>query len=144
MNEVPKSEIDPAMLQAYSETEFRVFGACPTTLLIGRHSSDLAQIHKAHSVQCSAFITACNPFSKSFDDEANAERQASLAAELRHRSLNFVDGVGQHPSNQWPGEPSFLVLGITLEAAKILARRLEQNAIVWSGADAVPVLVLLR
>jgi hypothetical protein len=144
MSGAPSSEIDTATLQAYEETEFRVFGSSPTVLTIGRQSPDLAQLHKSHAVGCSAFITAYNPFSAALDDVANAKRQASLAEELRQRSLGFVDGVGQHPSNEWPGEPSFLVFGLTLEAAKVLGRRLEQNAIVWSGPEAVPELVLLR
>ncbi len=52
--------------------------------------------------------------------------------------------IGQHPSNSWAGEESFLVFGVSLEAAKALGRRFEQNAIVWSAADAVPQLILLR
>ena len=59
-------------------------------------------------------------------------------------SLEFVAGIGQHPSNQWPGEPSYLVFGLTLEAAKTLGTRLEQNAIVWNGSDGTPQLILLR
>jgi hypothetical protein len=35
------------------------------------------------------------------------------------------------------------VLGLALEAAKSLGRRHEQNAVVWSGPDAVPQLVML-
>jgi hypothetical protein len=52
--------------------------------------------------------------------------------------------IGQHPSNAWAGEESFLCFGISLEAAKALGRRFEQNAIVWSAADAIPQLILLR
>jgi len=67
-----------------------------------------------------------------------------LAKELTSRSLEFVTGIGQHPSNKWPGEPSYLVFGLTLEASKVLGTRLEQNAIIWSGSDGVPQLILLR
>jgi hypothetical protein len=37
-----------------------------------------------------------------------------------------------------------LILGLDLEAARTLGNRMEQNAIVWIGADAVPELVLLK
>ena len=37
-----------------------------------------------------------------------------------------------------------LALGLALEHAKAIARRFEQNAIVWAAADAIPRLVLLR
>jgi len=107
-------------------------------------SADLLSAHKRQKADCSAFLTACNPFSQSVDDATNAARHASLAQELSCRGLVFLPGVGQHPSNQWPGEASFLVFGLTLEAAKVLGARFEQNGFVWSGADAVPQLILLR
>ena len=121
-----------------------MIGDAPFTLKIGTVSPELAALHKAHRVTSSAYITACNPFSQPFDEATNVDRQSAFARELRARSLVFIDGVGQHPSNQWPGEGSFLVLGLSLEAAKALGVSLEQNGIVWSGADAMPRLILLR
>jgi hypothetical protein len=126
------------------ETEFRVLEEIPFTLRVGQVSSDLLVAHKRHRVECSAFITACNPFSQELTDEVNAERQRALAKELATRSLEHVAGIGQHLSNQWPGEPSYLVFGLTLEAAKTLGTRLEQNAIVWNGSDGTTQLILLR
>ncbi len=138
------SDIHPDLIQAYMETEFRVLEGIPFTIQVGNVSSDLLVAQKRHRVECSAFLTACNPFSQELNDEANGERQKALAKELASRSLEFVAGIGQHPSNQWPGEPSYLVFGLTLEAAKTLGARLEQNAIVWSGPDGTPQLILLR
>jgi hypothetical protein len=77
------------------------------------------------------------------DEHTKLRRQEALAAELRRRSLAFLPGAGRHPSNDWPPEPSFLVLGLALEASKNLGRHYEQNAIVWAGADAVPRLITL-
>lgn len=139
-----ESQIDSDTLKAYRETEFRVAGDTPMTLRVGQTCGSLARLQLAHRVDCSAFITACNPFSIELSHAENAARQAALAEDLRKRSRTFIDGVGQHPSNKWPGELSYLVLGLSLEAAKTLGRQLEQNAIVWSGADASPRLVLLR
>ena len=141
---LPASAIDPPTLQAYLETDYCVHGEPGFTLRVGRASAELLAAHKRRRTDCSAFLTACNPFSQPLDAAANAARQAALAKELSGRSLAFLPGVGQHPSNGWPGEDSFLVFGLTLEAAKALGTRLEQNGIVWSGADAVPQLILLR
>ncbi len=138
------SVIDPATVAAYAQTEYRVAGAPGFVLRVGQASAELLAAHRAHGVDCSAFLTACNPFSSQLGDEANAARQRSLAADLRARSLAFVPGVGQHPANGWPAEESFLVFGLSLEAAKALGRRHAQNAIVWSDARATPQLVLLR
>ena len=138
------STIDAATIQAFRETEYRVHGDEPFTLWIGEASSVLAALHKRHGVDCSAYVTAHNPYSQALDDAANALRHAELGRELGQRCLFAVEGVGRHPSNGWKGETSYLILGLTLEAAKVLGARHEQNAIVWSDADAVPQLILLR
>ena len=139
-----ETSIDAGTVQAFRETEYMVHGDEPFTLKVGEVCPPLAAAHKRHRVDCSAYITACNPFSQILDDQENAERHAALGRELGRRSLASIEGIGQHPSNKWPGEPSYLVFGLTLEAAKTLGTRLEQNAIVWSGADAGPQLIMLR
>ncbi|MBS0317687.1 MAG: DUF3293 domain-containing protein [Proteobacteria bacterium] len=135
-----QTAIDPRTVLAYGETEYRVHGEPGFILLVDRPCAELLAAHRRHGVGCSAFLTACNPRSQRLDDDTNAARQAALAHELR--GLVVLEGVGQH--DQWPGEASFLVFGLDLEAAKALAERFEQNALVWSGADGVPRLILLR
>lgn len=139
-----ESIIDAATVQAYRETDYKAHGDEPFTLSVGEPCKALAAAHKHHLVDCSAYITACNPFSQRLDEQANAERQAALGRELGQHSLASIEGIGQHPSNRWPGEASYLVFGLTLEAAKTLGVRLEQNAIIWTGRDAVPQMILLR
>jgi hypothetical protein len=142
------SNLAPALLQAYRETHYRVNSESsdsePLLLRVGEASKPLAILHKKFGVDCSAFITACNPWSESLPDAQNSRRQENLLHTLRTRSLRWLEGIGQHPSNQWPGEPSVLILGLSLAAAKVLAEDFEQNAFVWSGSDARPQLVLLR
>lgn len=138
------SSISAATIRAYEETEYRVFGDLPMTLRIGVRNARLADLHRAHDVDCSAFITAANPLSEQTDDANNLSHQAKLADDLNREQFEFISGTGQHPSGGWPGEPSYLVLGISLDAAKELGARHKQNAIVWCGDDAVPRLILLR
>lgn len=148
MNMSATSTLAPELLRDYEETHYRVNAASPDqaefVLRVGEVSKQLAAVHKKSGVDCSAFVTACNPWSESLTDAENAIRQASLLLALRVRSLRWHDGIGQHPSNQWPGEPSVLILGLSLVAAKVLAQDFEQNAFVWAGADAKPQLVVLR
>jgi hypothetical protein len=138
------STIDPDTLRAYEETHYRVLGDAPTTLRIGHANPDLAKLHRAFGVDCSAFVTAANPFSALTSATANAVLQATLAEQLGRMGLRFIDGIGKHPSGAWPGEPSFLVLGITLSDAKQVGMQYRQNAIVWCSSDTVPQLILLR
>jgi len=138
------SVIGPDLLHAYRETHYCVHGEAPMTLKVDEHSPQLAVLHRRLRVASSAFITAANPFSNPCDAGSNAERQRRLADELAQLGLAAIPGVGQHPSNEWPGEPSFLVPGLSLACASALGRKYGQNAVVWCGADAVPRLILLR
>lgn len=133
--------MDDGLIQAYTETHYTVQDVEPFVLRIGEVSEALMACHKRHRVDCSAFITAWNPISQQLTDQENEERHQALIAEIKGRSLSFLPGVGQHPSNNWPGEKSVLVLGLSLEAAKTLGRRFEQNAVVWTGRDGVSELV---
>ena len=138
------SLIAQSSIQSYLDTNYHVQGATPLTLNIGVANAGLAALHKTHSVESSAYVTACNPFSQALDDSVNDARQAVLVRELQQQGLTYIKGIGQHPANGWPGEQSFLVLGLSREDARMLSVRHEQNAIVWCGTDAVPELVLLR
>lgn len=142
------SGIACALVDAYRKTHYVVHGDSDgtgrITLMIGVRADPLAALHKRFGVDCSAFITACNPLSRALSDGENATRQEALLSSLKSRSLRCIGGVGQHPLNDWPGEPSVLVLGLSLESAKVLAQDYEQNAFVWAGADATPQLILLR
>lgn len=136
--------IDSATLQAYRETEYRVHGRGSFTMQVAEACPALVATHQRYRVDCSAFVTACNPCSRRLGDRANASRHAALGRWLHRQGLQAIEGIGQHPSNGWPGEASYLVLGLDLKAARCLGARLKQNAIVWAGPDAVPQLILLR
>ena len=140
----PTSTIDPATRQAYLETHYLVHGDTPLALQIGIANPSLTALYKTQCAGSCAFITACNPWGQSLDAAANAKRQSALATDLQQHGLTFVEGIGQHPSNHWPGEASFLVWDLSLEAAKALGIAHEQNAIVWCGPDAVPRLITLQ
>ncbi len=139
-----ESRLAQQLIQAYLETEYRVFAEPPFVLTVGIASPELIRLYQAHKVACAALITAFNPFSQELTADENRRRQDDLTKQLTQRSLDFVEGVGQHPSGDWPGEPSVLAFGLELEAARSLGKSMQQNAIIWCGADAAPNLVLLK
>jgi len=139
-----ETSLHPALVQAYLETDYCVRVADGLVLRCGEYSSALAATHRRLGVESSAFVTAWNPYSRLHDDDRNALAQAALARALGLRGLRYLQGVGQHPGSTWPGEESFLVLGIDRDAACALAAEYQQNAFVWCGPSAVPELVLLR
>ena len=139
-----ESGLPRELIAAYRETHYKVLGYGRLTLLVDQINPELEAAHRQHRVDCSAFITACNPFSRSLPQEENADRHERLAAQLRQGERTFLEGIGQHPANDWVGETSFLVFGLSLKDATALCRQFEQNAFVWSGADAIPRLILLK
>lgn len=119
-------------------------GGARFALRIGRHSAPLQALQHRHGVDCSAYLTAFNPFSRPLTAAQNAARHAALLRVLQRQHLIWLPGVGRHPAGTWPGERSVLVLGLTQDAAALLGLAWQQNTIVCSGADAMPHLVLLR
>ena len=138
------SFLDPELIAAYRDTEYRVAASPPFILRVGVPSDPLLAAHARSGVTSSAYLTAFNPYSRQLDAKSNARRQDELVAMLAGRGFTSLSGVGQHPANGWPGEPSVLALGVSREEASALGREFEQNAVVWSGADGVPELILLR
>jgi len=138
------SAIDPATVTAYLETDYCIAAPKPFVLHIGIPSTQPRELYAQHRISCCAFITACNPYSQLIGEQENAKRQAELARELNQLGLTFFDGVGRHPAGGWPEEPGYLVLGLSLAAAKALGEKHRQNAIVWCGPGAMPELILLR
>ena len=137
------SSLDPALLQAYRETLYTVREPA-LTLRIGVACEPLRALHQRFGVECSAFVSACNPFSRRLDAAGNAARHRALLQALAAEGWRFLEGAGRHPSNGWPAEPSAFVFGLPRQASRALGQRHEQNALVWCGADAVPALILLR
>ena len=136
--------IPSTTVEAYRQTEYRVYGEPAFTLRIGQPSPQFLALQHAHQVQCSAFVTACNPYSQPLQSGENQQHQQALVQQLRAAGYTALTGIGQHPSNDWPGEESCLVLGIDLDTAKAIGIQHKQNAIVWCGQEGIPELVLLR
>jgi hypothetical protein len=136
--------IAPETRDAYQATHYRADAAPPVVLRIGEPSARLRELHARWGVDASVFVTAFNPESRSLDEAENARRHEALREEIDRRGLRCLEGAGQHPTNGWPPERSFLVLGVDLDEAREWGARWQQNAVVWAGADAVPRLILLR
>lgn len=131
------------LLEAYRRTEYRVADRGHAFVLrIDERSDALHDCHAAFGVDCSAFITAWNPRSTPTDRVTNDAAMARLEQALAELDCRCLHGEGVDPVGAWPSEPSLLALGLVEADAIALARRFDQYAIVWSGADATPRLVL--
>lgn len=158
---MPQSEVSDDLVAAYRSTDYRIelnteSGFDAFILRVDLHSEPLARLFAVSGHRFAAFITACNPFSLPQSPEANLTACARLrerlnrqlrghatpANQLVQASL-IIEGTGCDPSGAWPAEKSFLALGLDIEASQAIGREFGQNAIIWSGPDAIPRLILL-
>jgi hypothetical protein len=132
------NRLSPELLQAFADTHYIVHHEAPFVMHIGQPCPELKALMAEHNALSAAFITAWNPFSQNLPAKENQARHDELKANIKKRGLICIDGIGKHPSNNWPGEVSVLVLGLDLQAAKSLARHYDQHAFVWAAGDGVP------
>lgn len=131
------------LIAAYHATTYRVTAAdCQLNLRIGEANEDLRLLHERHDVSSSVFVTACNPFGEELSADDNALAMSRLFSVLERRSFIFISGQGCGDDATWPPEPSFLVLGIDLHRSLALCRLLRQNAVVFSGPECIPTLLM--
>ena len=138
------TDLPAELLLAFTETDYIVHHEPPFTMNIGKPCLELKKLMAESNALGAAFITAWNPFAQKLSDRENETRQHELKDTLKKRGLVCIDGIGQHPSNGWKGEPSVLILDIDRKAAKVLAGHFEQHAFVWADKTAVPELVSLQ
>ncbi len=143
------SQLDAALIAAYRNAHYRIeadpaSGEAGFVLPIDRFSQVLSDWQTQHGVDCSALITACNPRGQALDATENERLIFKLKDSLQRAERLFRATTGLDPDQQWPPEPGFLIAGMALAPARECGRAWAQNAIVWSGADAIPRLILLR
>lgn len=141
------SRLPDDLVEAYRTTNYEVFQSDRFegfVLRIGRASPELLGLMKKYNRSSAAYITAWNPLGMALAAEENLSRNEELRQELTRRSLPHWAGQGKGTSGEWPGEDSFLILGMDLAAAVRLANDAEQNAFVWVDKQGTPELVLLK
>jgi hypothetical protein len=113
----------------------------------GAHAAPELQALYAETGKTSAvFITAFNPEGALQADALNqAAHEALMNALSALTGLLFEgEGRGTQDNAGWPAEKSFLALGIDREESARLGRQFRQDAVVRTGPDGVPELLLLR
>ena len=110
-------------------------------LKVDEPNTALTDLLRSLNAAGAAVITAFNPHGRRQDDALNRAAQKQLLSDLRSAGYALLPGRNEDPAGVWPVEESFLVLGIGLPAARMLAARYGQLAFLWSAANATPRLV---
>jgi len=113
-------------------------------ITVGVDNGELDQLLIAKGAPEWAFLTACNPFSTELSDEENRVRQESLLDCLEKAGYEFLLGYGESRHQEWPAEPSVLVLGVSRDRAIDLAMEFQQNAIIAGSLGGPAELVWCR
>jgi uncharacterized protein DUF3293 len=135
--------LDPALLEAYRQARYAVFGERGLVLRIGEPNPDLDALLAAEGASTAAFITAANPRGEARSAIENRVASAALVESQRAAGYACYPGEGRDPGGKWTPEPSVLVVGIARENALALGRELRQNAIVFVTRGLAPELVVL-
>jgi Protein of unknown function (DUF3293) len=88
-----------------------------------------------------AFITAHNPYSRQLSIAENETRQSELTDLVKSKNLRFVEGFGECTTPGWEHEMCLFIFNIELTLAIELAKKYEQNAIVYGELGGVPQLI---
>ncbi len=133
-----------ALEAPFRAARYDVTGASPPFVLhIDVPSAALLDCHRAHGVDCSAFLTAANPAAVQRGAADNERAHARLLEAVRRQGRAALQARAVDPDGRWPDEKSLLVLGLAAPQAVALARAFGQAALVVAGADAVPRLLWL-
>lgn len=127
------------LLAAYTATDFVVFdGEEQWALHVGVASPRVDALLDRHDAACATVVTAFNPRSRVLPPAANVARHQSLVRLLEERGLTFLLGEGRDPNGQWTPETECIVFGISLAEGLEIARRFEQNALVFIERGQAP------
>ncbi|WP_395020713.1 DUF3293 domain-containing protein [Dongia sp.] len=132
--------LDPALIDAYRATDYVLFVAPRTeiTLNIGLPNAALDRELDRRGAATAVVVTAYNPRSIVLSETENRARHAALTALLDERGHTYALGEGRDPKGHWKAELECVVFGIPLETGLEIARRFEQNAIVFVQKGGVP------
>ncbi|MBA2351881.1 MAG: DUF3293 domain-containing protein [Burkholderiales bacterium] len=126
-----RTDNDMSLAAAYRRTNYMVdHDGGSFAIRVGEASEEVDALLQQRAQTSWAYITACNPRSERLALEENQWRQTDLRNYLREMGYCIFAGRGVAQEPGWPPEESFLVIGISREAATMLATMLEQNAVV--------------
>jgi Protein of unknown function (DUF3293) len=135
--------LDERLIAAYRATDYVLFvdDRHDVTLNIGRRNLDFDAVLDRRGATSAVVVTAYNPRSIVLADDENAARHAQLTGLLDAKSYDYALGEGRDPTGAWKAELECVVFGISAEVGLEIARRFEQNAIVFVTRGGAPELL---
>jgi hypothetical protein len=132
--------VDERLIEAYRATDYVLFvgDGQEVTLNIGQRNADFDQVLDRRGATTAVVVTAYNPRSVVLSDAENRARHKQLTETLDTRGYDYALGEGRDPTGHWKAELECVVFGIPLEVGLEIARRFDQNAIVFVTRGGAP------
>lgn len=131
------------VIQAFTRTSYWVeTGDHRICLRVGEPSSALDEVLAPLGVTDWAYVTAYNPASVKLSCVENEARHNNLIQDVQAMGYQTLLGEGCGDTGDWPPEPSVLILGISLEAARRIGTTYGQTAILVGRRNEAPRLSL--
>jgi hypothetical protein len=128
----------------YRSSLFRVYLSSTSFLFrIDQKSDEILRLMKSNEATTATFLSAYAPFSDTVGSEANAKANKNLLEHLNKKKFKFYYGVAVDPSRRWPGEPGFLVFGLSPDSAQALGKACFQQAITQVDISGIPKMIYL-
>ena len=83
-----------------------------------------------------AYVTSDNPGSQRLSPEANRRRRIGFSSELETLDAELIPATSVADDDNWPDEQGFWIRPVALDEALQIARRYDQNAIVFVDEEA--------
>jgi len=135
--------VGPDLVVAYLGAEYIVYGEPELVLRIGEPNEALDALLEAEGAETAAYVTAANPHGLLAGKAENALATTALLKAQKEAGYACYAGEGRDPQDEWPAEPSVLVVGMSRAEAAVLGRSYDQNAIVFVQMGKAPELVML-
>lgn len=132
-----------ALEQAFLDTRYRVLSeAGAIDIRIGQCQPVLDALLRQARCKRWAVFSPCNPGARLLDERENTERMIRLKALLVSEGMEFMDALGVPAEGEdWPAEPSVLVLDPRPQQLTRWAEEFVQLAWVEGGLGQVATLV---
>jgi triacylglycerol esterase/lipase EstA (alpha/beta hydrolase family) len=132
----------PHLDDAYRATSYLLFlPEYTVSLRIEEPASALDDWLAREGYKTWAFISAYNPRSQPLSKEENRIRHQQLIEHVESRHQPWREGMGRPDRSDWKPEYGLFLPGITKRDAMALARRFQQNALLFGTRGQPPQLI---
>ena len=132
------------IVSAYWNTTYRLVDQ-GIDVFIAQKNDAFMDFLMSYNFQSWAILTASNPRSEIFPSESNVLFNCKLKNDLEKQSLFHCKALGiPKEGSDWKAEDSFFVADISLNDACKLAKKYNQNAIVYGNTSCLPSLIWLE